>query len=97
MTTDTTYESTLPNIFFLKIKQVDFEGVGCLWSCSLKPKIQDLMRIISSKLMYQLYALKLHENILKYCKLILFKEIAIGFNLRFQTTLKSLVSLSNGN
>ena len=39
--------------------------------------------------LYQIYLPKLHENILKYYKLDLLKEITIGFNYILQTTLES--------
>ena len=39
---------------------------------------------------YQIYLPKLHENILKYSRLSLFKEIAIGFTYGLQTTSESL-------
>ena len=35
----------------------------------------------------------LHESILRYCRLNLFKEIAIGLKHRLQTTLKSFANL----
>ena len=46
--------------------------------------------------LYEIYLPKSHENILKYCRLNLFKEIAIGFNHDIEMTLeKSPASLSN--
>ena len=36
--------------------------------------------------LYQIYLIKLHENILKYYRFNLFKQIAIGFNHGLQTT-----------
>ena len=46
--------------------------------------------------LYQIYLPKLHENILKYLRLNLFKEITIGFNASLQTTSESPASISNG-
>ena len=45
--------------------------------------------------LYPIYLPKLHENILKYYRCNLFKEISIGFNYGLRTTLKSPVSHSN--
>ena len=45
--------------------------------------------------LYRIYLPKLHENILKYYRLNLFKEIAIGFNHSCQTTLVSATSFSD--
>ncbi len=45
---------------------------------------------------YQIYLPKLHKNILKYYRLNLFKEIAIGFNHGLQMTSESLASLLDG-
>ena len=45
--------------------------------------------------LYQTYLAKLHENILKYNRLNLFKEIAIVFNLDRQTISESPTSPSN--
>ena len=47
-------------------------------------------------LLYQIYLWKLHENILKYYRLNLFKEFAIGFNHGFHTTQESPTHLSDG-
>ena len=76
-------------------------------SLSLYIYVHDLMsKLLSSKLrknennidmsLYQTYLAKLHENILKYNRLNLFKEITIGFNHSFQMTLESSESLSDG-
>ncbi len=46
--------------------------------------------------LYQIYLPKLHENILKYYRLNLFKEIAIIFNLELQTTPESPANVSHG-
>ena len=43
-----------------------------------------------------LYQIKLHENILKYWGLDLFKEITIGFNHDQKMTSESLASFSDG-
>ena len=44
--------------------------------------------------LYQIYLLNLQKNILKYYRLNLFKEIAIGFNHSFQMTLEHPASLT---
>ena len=44
----------------------------------------------------QIYLLKLHENIQKYYRLNLFKEISIGCQHEHQTTSESPASLSDG-
>ena len=44
---------------------------------------------------YQIYLFRLHENILKYYRLNLFNEVAIGINHCLRMILESLVSLSN--
>ena len=46
------------------------------------------MKIDNDISLYQIYLLK-YENILKYSKLHLFKEIATGFNHGLQTTSES--------
>ena len=43
--------------------------------------------------LYEIYSSKLHEYILKYYGLNLFKEIAIDFKYGFQTTLETSASL----
>ena len=75
---------------------------GCIYVCV---HINDMMSKLSSKLcknvnntdisLYQIYLLKLHENILKYLRLNLLKEISIGFNHRFQMTLEYPANLSD--
>ena len=50
----------------------------------------------TDNLLYQIYLPKLNENILKYSRLNLLKEIAIGFNHGLPTTLKSPASLPGG-
>ena len=42
-----------------------------------------------------MYLPKLHENILKYCRLNLFQEISIGFNHNLQMTSETHASFSN--
>ena len=46
--------------------------------------------------LYQIYWEKLHENILRFYRLNIFKEITIGFNYGLQMTLESPASLSDG-
>ena len=46
--------------------------------------------------LYQIYLPKLHENILKYSRLNLFKEITTGYNHVFQMTLGSPARISSG-
>ena len=45
--------------------------------------------------LYLIYLPKLHENILKYYRLNLFKESIIDFNHSLQTTLESPANLSD--
>ena len=67
---------------------------GWVLSFLYRKDIQGTMGQLSSKLhknknnsnTYQIYLLKLHENILKYHWLNLFKEIDIGFNHNLWTT-----------
>ena len=46
-------------------------------------------------LLYQIYLPKLHENIWKYYRLNLFKDIVTTFNYNLQETSKSPANLSN--
>ena len=72
----------------------------------MKLYIQGVIDELSSKLhkngnnydisLYQIYLPKLYENILKYYRLNLFKEIPIGFNHSLQITSESPATLSDG-
>ena len=68
-------------------------------------KVYSVMGQLSSKLyknknntdisLYEMYKPKLHDNILKYYRLNLFKEIAIVFNHSLQVTLESPANFSD--